>query len=65
MPPEPTEQIGDPPDSRRLQAVLLDRVESTTVLGREVHFVEEPELPGGLEPVIILRLEGLFSALRT
>jgi hypothetical protein len=32
MPPEPAEQVGDPPGSCRLQAVLLDRVEAATLL---------------------------------
>jgi len=59
MPPEPAEQIGDSPGSRRLQAVLLDRVEAATLLGREVRLVEEPELTGALEPVVILGLKGL------
>ena len=46
VPPEPAEQIGDSPGSRRLQAVLLDRVEAATLLGREVRLVEEPEPDG-------------------
>ena len=58
LPPEPAEQIGDSPGSRRLQAVLLDRVEAATLLGREVRLVEEPELTGALEPVVVLGLKG-------
>jgi len=66
MPPGPAEQIGDPPGSRRLQAVLLDRVEAPTLLGREVRLVEEPDRSGAFEPIVILGLEGLFfPALRT
>ena len=59
MPPEPAEQIGDSPGSRRLQAVLLNRVEAATLLGREVRLVGEPELTGALEPVVVLGLKGL------
>ena len=59
LPPEPAEQIGDSPGSRRLQAVLLDGGEATSLLGRKVRFVEEPELTGALEPVVVLGLNGL------
>jgi hypothetical protein len=59
MPPEPLEQIDDPPGYRRLQTILLDRVEAPTLLGREVRLVEEPELSGALELVVVLRLEGV------
>ena len=64
MTPEPTEPIGDSPDSGRLQTVLLDRVEPTTLLGREVRLGEEPELTSALEPVVVLGLKGIFSSLR-
>ena len=59
MPPEPLEQIDDPLGSRRLQTVLLNRVEALTLLGIEVCLVEEPELSGALELVIVLRLKGV------
>jgi len=59
VPPEPAEQVADPPGPGGLQPVLLDRVEAATLLRREVRLVEEPELPRSLEPIVVPGLQGL------
>ena len=59
MPPEPAELLLDRPGSGRLQAVLSYGSEPASLCGREVRFVEEPELPCPLEPVIVFGLKSL------
>ena len=63
IPPEPAELLLDRPGSGRLQAVLPDGHEPASPLWREMRFVEKPQLPCSLQPVIVFGLEGLVLRL--
>lgn len=57
MSPEPAELLLDCPGSGRFQPVAADGCESASLLPCEVALVEEPELAGALQRVIVFRLE--------